>query len=61
MLTLKIGADGATTGDLLIALDDIRRQLSEGHTHGYNYIHSESGRYAFLVREEEPDGNINFD
>jgi len=44
-LTLKVEATGATNDDLLIALDEVKRLISEGFRSGFDS--NESGSFDF--------------
>jgi len=44
-LTLKVEATGATDDDLLIALDEVKRLISEGFSSGFGS--NESGSFSF--------------
>lgn len=53
MLKLEIEITGNTTSDLEIALDEVRKQVSEGFTKGFN--RNDTGRYHFDVTGEEEE------
>ena len=48
-LTLKVEATGATDDDLLIALDEVKRLISEGFSSGFGS--NESGSFNFSYED----------
>lgn len=53
MLTCRIELTGKTTDELLLALEQVQKQIDEGHGSGVNYVNGEAGHYSFKVASED--------
>lgn len=53
MLELKVEITGATTSDLVLALEEVQSLITNGNTSGIN--RNESGRFQFAVSGEEAE------
>ncbi len=53
MLTCRIELTGKTTDELLLALEQVQKQIDEGHGSGVNYVNGEAGYYSFKLNGEE--------
>lgn len=51
MLGLKIGIEGKSTGDLLLALDEVRRLVEDTFLSGFDS--NDSGRFSFTIEGKE--------
>lgn len=49
MLTAKIELHGDTERDIELALDEVRRLVSEGYTSGHN--RNDTGKFTFTISE----------
>ena len=51
MKNLKIEIEGKSTDDLILALEEIEKHLTEGYLQGYD--ENDDGNFSFKVEEEE--------